>query len=200
MATKAKKKLHPAKGQEVGYIRVSTTGQKTDRQLEGVALDRVFEEKRSAKDTKRPVLKDCLAYLREGDTLHIHSLDRLARSLLDLQQLVADLTKKGVTLVSHKENLKFTGEDDPMSKLMLQLMGAVAEFERSLINERAAEGRAIRKAKGLPFGPPPKLDPDQQNEVRRLAAEGVAKTEIAKKMGISRSLVYEILKRGMSGK
>jgi len=181
------------RGQHVGYIRVSTAGQKTDRQLEGVELDRVFEEKRSAKDTKRPVLKECLAYLREGDTLHVHSLDRLARSLLDLQKVVADLTDRGVTLVSHKEGLTFTGEDDPMSRLMLQLMGAVAEFERSLINERAAEGRAIRKAKGLPFGPPPKLNEEQREEVRRMAAEGVPKTEIAKQFGISRTLVYQIL-------
>lgn len=185
--------LHPAKGQNVGYLRVSTGTQKTDRQLAGVELDRVFEEKASAKTSKRPVLKECLAYLREGDTLHIHSLDRLARNLRDLQDLVETLTGKGVTLVSHKEGLRFSGEDDAMSKLLLQVMGAVAEFERSLINERAAEGRAAYKAAGGKFGPAPKLTPEQEEEVRRQAAEGVPKASIAKTFGISRQLVYTIL-------
>lgn len=107
------------KGHCVGYIRVSSFGQNTDRQLLDISLDKIFEEKASAKDTNRPVLKDCLEYLREGDELHIHSIDRLARNLVDLQTIVSDLNGKGVSVVFHKENLTFTGNiENPMNKLM----------------------------------------------------------------------------------
>jgi DNA invertase Pin-like site-specific DNA recombinase len=181
-------------GQNIGYLRVSTGQQNTTRQLSGITLDRVFEEKASAKDTKRPVLAECLKYLREGDTLHIHSLDRLARSLGDLEKLIDTLTGRGVTIVSHKEGLRFTGDDDAMSKLLLQVMGAVAQFERSLINERAQEGREAFKARGGKFGPKTlKVTPEQEAQIRGLADAGVPKTEIAKTFGISRAYVYRIL-------
>ena len=112
----------------IGYVRVSTTDQKTDRQLEGVALDKVFEDKASAADTARPQLLLCLDYVREGDTLYVHSIDRLARNLQDLLRLLGQFTGKGVTVSFHKERLTFSGQDDPFQRLQLQIIGAVAEF------------------------------------------------------------------------
>ena len=99
----------------VGYCRISTLDQNTDRQLEGVKLDKVFTDKASGKDTVRPQLQAALEYLREGDLFVIHSMDRLARNLDDLRRIVFDLTKKGVHVQFIKENLTFTGEDSPMS-------------------------------------------------------------------------------------
>ena len=134
-------------GQNVGYIRVSTVEQNTIRQLEGINLDKVFTDKCSGKDTKRPQLLQLLSFVREGDTVYIHSMDRLARNLDDLRKLVGKLTSKKVKIQFIKENLIFTGEDSPMSNLMLSVMGAFAEFERSLINERIRE--ELRLGKGV---------------------------------------------------
>jgi DNA invertase Pin-like site-specific DNA recombinase len=105
--------------------------QNTDRQLDGQELDKVFTDKASGKDTKRPQLKAALEYLREGDVLVVHSMDRLARNLHDLKNLVTDLTGRGVHVQFVKEALLFTGEgDSPMAHLLLNLLGSVAEFER----------------------------------------------------------------------
>ncbi len=124
----------------IGYIRVSTTDQNTERQLDGITLDKTFTDKLSGKDTQRPQLQACLEYIREGDTLHVHSMDRLARNLMDLQGMVESLTNRGIVVQFHKESLTFTDDTNAMNKLMLQIMGAVAEFERSLIRERQRKG------------------------------------------------------------
>lgn len=129
----------------IGYIRVSSTDQNTARQLEGVALDEVFTDKVSAANTDRPELQAMLRHVRKGDVLHVHSIDRLARSLEDLLALVKGLISQGVAVSFHKEQLHFTGEANPMQELMLGLLGSVAQFERALIRERQAEG--IAKAK-----------------------------------------------------
>lgn len=131
----------------VGYVRVSTLDQNTERQLEGVKLDKVFTDKVSGKDTTRPQWQAALEYLREGDLLLVHSMDRLARSVDDLRIIVLDLTKKGVQVQFVKENLIFTGEDSPMSNLLLSSLGAVAEFERSMIRERQRVGIELAKKK-----------------------------------------------------
>lgn len=180
-------------GHRVGYIRVSSVGQSTERQLEGMKLDKTFEEKISAKDRKRPILKECLEYLRLGDELHVHSIDRLARNLVDLQQIITNLNEKGVSVHFLKEGLNFSGTDNPMNKLMLQMMGAFAEFERNLIHERQAEGIAAAKRKGIKFGKAPKLSIDQIAEVRCMAADRYNKTEIAKKFNVSRQTIYNAL-------
>lgn len=182
--------MNSRKGQDVGYIRVSSITQNTDRQLVDIELDTVFEEKASAKDTNRPELKRCMKHLRHGDTLHVHSIDRLARDLRDLENLIEELTSKGVEVCFHKENLTFTGEDSPMSKLLLQLLGAVAGFERAIIKERQREGIAARKAKGLPVGAKPKLSDDQVQELLKRVASGESKSLIAKEFGISRPTLY----------
>ena len=180
---------------QFGYIRVSTVDQNTDRQLDGMKLDRIFTEKISGKTVNRPVLKECLSHLRSGDTLHVHSMDRLARNLKDLQQIVEDLTGKGIKIVFHKENLTFTNDANPMSKLMLQIMGAVAEFERCLIKERQMEGIQKAKAKGVYTGRKPCLNEKQKNAIRQKRAEGFNPTQLAKEFGVSRATVYNVLKK-----
>lgn len=182
-------------GQNIGYIRVSTADQKTDRQLDGVDLHEVFEDKASAKDTKRPALRECIKYIRKGDTLHVHSIDRLARNLIDLQQLVEQVTVKGAQIRFHKEGLTFSGGDDAMSKLILQVMGAFSEFERTLILERQREGIAKAKAKGKKWGRAPKLTPEQIEEIRERIAQGEEKKALATEFGISRQGLYKAIKK-----
>src|ERR1700739_4006299 len=135
-------------GQRIGYQRVSTVDQNTDRQLDGVGLDKVFTDKASGKDTDRPELSRALDYVRDGDTLVVHSMDRLARNLEDLRRVVRELTGSGVKVEFVKESLTFSGDDSPMNTLLLSMLGAVAEFERSMILERQREGIAIAKAGG----------------------------------------------------
>ena len=182
---------HGPKGQTVGYVRVSSTGQNDARQLEGIHLDRVFTDKASGKDTNRLQLQALLEFVREGDTVLVHSMDRLARSLRDLEGVVTGLTKRGVTVTFVKQGMTFTGEASPMNKLMLQMLGAVSEFERELILERQREGIAIAKAKGNVYkGRKPSLDAGGVAELRRLVAEGIPKAQIAAKLGISRTTLY----------
>lgn len=181
-------------GQNVGYIRVSTVEQNTIRQLEGINLDKVFTDKCSGKDTKRPQLLQLLSFVREGDTVYIHSMDRLARNLDDLRKLVGKLTSKKVKIQFIKENLIFTGEDSPMSNLMLSVMGAFAEFERSLINERIREGVAIAKKAGKYKGRSKILNDDQVAEIKQMVADRYKKTDIANKFGISRNTLYRYIK------
>src|SRR3954467_6334830 len=135
-------------GQRIGYIRVSTLDQETQRQLEGVALDQTFTDKASGKDTNRPQLEFMLRFARTGDTVVVHSMDRLARNLDDLRRIVHTLTGKGVQIEFVKEQLTFTGEDSPMASLLLSVMGAFAEFERALIHERQREGITLAKQRG----------------------------------------------------
>jgi DNA invertase Pin-like site-specific DNA recombinase len=180
-----------ANGQQIAYIRVSSVGQSTARQLDGVALDKTFEDKVSGKDTNRPALQECLDYLREGDTLHVHSMDRLARNLDDLRRMVKELTGRGVAVKFHKEGLTFTGEDSPMATLLLSMLGAVAEFERSLIAERRQEGIAIAKAKGDVYkGRKPALSEERAGELKRRASDGENKAALAREFGISRATLY----------
>ena len=180
-------------GQHVGYVRVSTVEQNTARQLDGVQLSKTFTDKISGKSIDRPQLQLCLEYVREGDTLHVHSMDRLARNLEDLRRLVRELNAKGVRVQFHKENLIFTGEDSPMSNLLLSMLGAVAEFERALILERQREGVAIAKAAGKYKGGKPKLGPEQVAHLKARVAAGVPKAAVARELGISRETLYTYL-------
>jgi len=182
------------KGQTVGYIRVSTFEQNTDRQLEGVQLDKVFTDKASGKDTKRPELELLIQYVREGDTVVVHSMDRLARNLDDLRQTVQKLTGQGIRIQFVKESLTFTGEDSPMANLMLSVMGAFAEFERALIRERQREGIALAKQRGVYRGRKRSLSDREIAEVRRRIEAGEKKAQIARDYGISRETLYQYLK------
>jgi len=183
-----------AQGQRIGYIRVSSIGQNTARQLEGVTLDRVFEDKVSGKSMNRPQLEAMLKHVRSGDEVIVHSLDRLARNLGDLRQLVTDLTGRGVKVTFQKEGMTFNGEDSSLSKLMLNIMGAFAEFERELIKERQLEGIAIAKQKGDVYkGRKATLTPAQVKEVRSRAAAGEKKTALAEAFKVSRQTIYNAL-------
>ena len=180
-------------GQNVGYIRVSTILQNTARQLDGVVLDKAFEDKASGKNTNRPQLAACLAHLREGDTLYVHSMDRLCRNLEDLRRIVRELTGRGVIVKFQKESLSFTGEDSPMSNLLLSMLGAVAEFERSIILERQREGIAIAKVDGKYKGRKPALTIERVKELKSRASTGEKKAVLAREFGISRETVYSYL-------
>jgi DNA invertase Pin-like site-specific DNA recombinase len=182
------------KGQRIGYVRVSTTDQNTDRQLEGVQLDRTFTDQASGKDTKRPELEAMLKHARDGDVIIVHSMDRLARNLDDMRRIVKELTGRGVRIEFVKESLVFTGEDSPMSTLLLSVMGAFAEFERALIRERQREGISAAKAKGKYRGGVPKLSPEQVCALKSRVEQGIPKAKVARTFGISRETVYQYLK------
>ena len=160
------------KGQRIGYVRVSAFDQNVDRQLEGLALDKIFTDKASGKDVNRPQLEAMLSFIREGDTAVVHSMDRLARNLDDLRKLVQLLTKRSIRIEFVKESLVFTGEDSPMANLMLSVMGAFAEFERALIRERQREGIAIAKQRGAYRGRKKSLSDDKAAELKQRVAGG----------------------------
>ena len=186
-----------SQGKQVGYIRVSSVDQNTARQLQDISLEKVFEDKCSGRDTNRPQLKACLEYLREDDTLHVHSLDRLARNVEDLLAIVRDLTDRGVKVIFHKENLTFAPDtpdnSNSMSRLMLTIMGAIAEFERSLIKERQKEGIVIAKTAGKYRGRSSTITDSLRTEVMQLKAIGVSVSAIARKFGRTRQWVYRAL-------
>jgi DNA invertase Pin-like site-specific DNA recombinase len=185
-------------GQRIGYVRVSSLDQNEQRQLDGQALDTTFTDKASGRDTNRPALADMLRFAREGDTVVVHSMDRLARNLDDLRSLVKALTGKGVQVEFVKERLIFSGEDSPMANLMLSVMGAFAEFERSLIRERQREGIAMAKQRGAYRGRRKALTVEQAKELERRAASGTPKSILAKDYGISRETVYQYLRHATS--
>ena len=177
-------------GKRIGYVRVSTLEQNDSRQLEGVQLDKRFMDKASGKDTKRPQLQAAMDYLRDGDVLVVHSMDRLARNLDDLRKIVLGLTERGVVVEFVKEHLTFTSEDNAMSKLLLSVMGAFAEFERSLIRERQREGIALAKKAGVYKGRKPSLTPERVAQLRARVLAGETKAALAREFGISRETLY----------
>ena len=183
-------------GQRVGYVRVSSLDQNPERQLDQVSLDRIFTDKASGKDTSRPQLAELLAFVREGDSVVVHSMDRLARNLDDLRKLVQQLTQRGVCVEFLKESLTFTGEDSPMSQLLLSVMGAFAEFERALIRERQREGIALAKGRGVYRGRTKTLCSDAITKLRQRAEAGEPKAMLAREFGISRDTLYRYLKPG----
>ena len=181
-------------GQRIGYIRISTFDQNPARQLEQTKVDRVFTDKASGKDAKRPELEALLAFVREGDTVVVHSMDRLARNLDDLRRIVQDLTKAGIRVEFVKEGLIFTGDDSPMATLLLSVMGAFAEFERSLLRERQREGIALAKQRGAYRGRKKALAPAQASILRQRAQAGEEKAHLAREFGISRETVYQYIR------
>lgn len=181
-------------GQVVAYVRVSSALQNEARQLETLdGANRVFTDKMSGSNTERPALSEMLAYVREGDTVRVASLDRLARNMRDMLALVEALTDKGVTVEFVKENLTFNGQDSAMSKMLLGIFASISEWERATIRERQAEGIAIAKAKGVYKGRKPSLTPQQIAEARETVASGVPKAEIARRLGVSRQTLYSAL-------
>lgn len=183
-----------SKGQRIGYIRVSSIDQNPERQLEGSQTDRVFTDHASGKDTNRPQLEALLGFVRQGDTVIVHSMDRLARNLDDLRRVVRSLTDQGIQVEFIKERLTFTGEDSPMAQLLLSVMGAFAEFERSLIRERQLEGIQIAKKRGAYRGRQRSLSDEEIQNLRHRVDAGEVKSRVARDMGISRETLYTYLR------
>jgi len=177
---------------QVGYVRVSSIDQNLDRQLDGIELDKVYEEKLSGKSRERPKLKECIDYLREGDTLHIHSMDRLSRSLKDLLNIVHELTDKNVMVKFHAENMEFAGKDNPMSYLMLGIFGSIHQFEIANLKLRQAEGIAKAKARGQQFGRR-SLKKRLVEELKERRSKGESVIKIAASMNIGTSTCYKYL-------
>lgn len=180
----------------IGYVRVSSADQNTARQLDGIDLDEVFTDKVSGATTDRPELQAMLRHVRKGDTLHVHSIDRLARSLEDLLSLVKELIDRGVTVHFHKEQLLFTGEANPMQELMLSLLGSVAQFERSMIKERQREGIEKAKAAGVYTGRVKTIDDEAIREA--MNAPGASYRKVAKALNVSLSTVQRAVKSTQS--
>lgn len=182
------------KGHRIGYIRVSSFDQNPERQLEQLQMDKVFTDKASGKDTHRPALDSLLSFVRDGDTVVVHSMDRFARNLDDLRRLVQQLTQRNVRIEFVKEHLTFTGGDSPIANLMLSVMGAFAEFERALIRERQREGIGLAKQRGAYRGRKRALSDADINIVKSRAVGGDNKTQIAREFGISRETLYHYLR------
>jgi len=177
-----------------GYKRVSTMVQNTERQLDGVVVDKMFEDKLSGKDTERPQLLAMLDQLRNGDTVMVHSLDRLGRNIDDLRKLVQGMVAQGVTVIFKKENLTFSPDAaNPFSELMLNMLAAVAQFERQIINERQREGVQIAKRNGVYKGRKQEMTTERIAEIKTRIDAGEAKARIAKDMKISRDTLYRYL-------
>ena len=184
----------------VGYIRVSSADQKTDRQLEGIELDKTFSEKISGKDIKRPALQAMLDFIREGDRVFVHELSRLGRSIIDLHQIVEQITGQGAAIIFVKEGLEFSpGQADPVKQAMFGMLSVFAQFERSLIKQRQAEGIASAKAKGKHLGRPAKLTAAQRKDISAMVAAGEAIKTVAAEFEVSRATVYNCIARGRIG-
>jgi len=182
------------KGEKVGYVRVSSFDQNPERQLENIELDKIYTDKASGKDVNRPQLIELIDYVRDGDTVVVHSMDRLARNLDDLRKLVCQLTTKQVKVQFLKENLTFSGTDSAMSTLLFSIMGAFAEFERALIRERQMEGIALAKKRGAYKGRKKCLSFEEVEILRSRVASGEKKSSIARDLNISRETLYQYLK------
>jgi len=181
-------------GQRIGYARVSTSGQSLEVQLDKLSdCDRIFKEKASgAKANNRQELNRALDFVREGDIFVVTKLDRLARSVADLSNIAYTLSEKKVDLVVLDQAIDTTS---PMGRLVFHMMGAIGEFERELIRERAHEGRQKARANGVRFGPKPKLSESDIESLRDdFASWQGSKADLAQKYGISKASLYRLAK------
>lgn len=176
----------------LGYIRVSSIDQNADRQLDGVTLDKVFTDKMTGSVRDRPQLDALIDYARDGDVLHVHSIDRLARDLRHLQEIVSLLVSNGVTVQFHSESLTFNGNDNAMNTLLLQVMGAFAQFERTMIRSRQREGLLKAKQLGKHCGRPA-LDYTRRDEAIEYCKQGMNISQIARAMNLSRPSISKLL-------
>lgn len=182
------------KGQDIGYVRVSSVDQNEQRQLIDIKLDIIFTDKTSGKDTDRPKLIEMMKYARAGDIVHVHSIDRLARNLIDLKKIIQSLTDRDVSVKFYKENLFFTkSSENPMDNLLLSILGAFAEFERSIIRERQREGIRLAKEKGTYQGRLPLLSKSEVIQAKKDTVREIPVTVVARNLGVSRTTMYRYL-------
>lgn len=182
----------------IGYVRVSSLDQNPDRQIEDLKaqqVEKIFMDKISGKSTDRPELQKMLSFIREGDTLIVHSLDRLARNLGDLLGMVEDLTNRGISIRFIAERLDFEAGKDasPTSKLMLSMVGAFAEFERSMIKRRQQEGISLAKERGVYTGRKRSVSDETLQKVKDMVQQGIPLAKAATLNHVSRSTVYRYL-------
>ena len=180
---------------KLGYVRVSTVEQNEERQLETMkkyGVEKVFSEKVSAKDTRRPKLQEMMEFARDGDTIYIHDFSRLARNTQDLLHLVETFNTKGVHLVSSKENIDTS---TPTGKLLLTVIAAIAQFERENLKERQLEGIKIGKNKGLYKGRKPVKVDNFEEHYNRWKNREVSKASLARELGISRQTLYSLFEK-----
>jgi len=177
------------------YVRVSTVGQNSERQLLDVACDRQYADTCSGKNKERPQLQAMLLNLRAGDHVNVHELSRLARNTKDLLSIVEEILYAGASIQFHKENLRFTPciEADPFQKLMLTMLGAISTFERDLMLERQREGIAIAKAKGKYKGKQCRFSPAELAEIKERFAKATNKSALARELGVSRPHLYKLV-------
>lgn len=179
---------------KIAYVRVSTVEQNEARQIEELkkyGIDKWFTEKVSAKDTNRPQLQAMLEFAREGDTVYIHDFSRLARSTSDLLKMVELLQAKGVHLVSNKESIDTS---TPTGKLMLTMLGAIYEFERTNLLERQREGVAIAKTQGKYKGRKEIKIDDFGAQYQRYLNRELSKVQLAKELNISRPTLDKLIR------
>ncbi|KAF6625937.1 recombinase family protein [Pantoea sp. EKM10T] len=176
----------------VGYIRVSTADQHTERQLSGIELDRVFEDKLSGKDTNRPGFAAMMDYVRDGDTLHVHEMSRLGRNVLDILSTIEQLTARGVAVKFHKEGQQ-ADNSSAMGRAFLAMMATFAALERDLMLERQQEGYRAAQAAGRITGRGKGKDVDRPGIAAAIAA-GASIRAIAKDFGVSPQTVQAIKK------
>lgn len=177
----------------IAYVRVSTIEQSEQRQIEALKrhdIEKWFIEKISGKNTNRPKLKELLDYAREGDTIYIHDFSRLARSTKDLLDLVDMFNKKGITLVSNKENID---SNTPTGKLMLTMIGAIAEFERTNLLERQREGIEIAKREKRYKGRKPVKIQNFEEHYKKYMRREISKSTLAKELNISRPTLDKLI-------
>ncbi|WP_426727178.1 recombinase family protein [Corynebacterium auriscanis] len=185
-------------GQKVGYARVSTGEQNLDRQVAQLKAEKVFTyftDKRSGGSRECPGLDEAMRHVRAGDQLVFTSMDRCARSLIDLHSIVEELVQRGVSVKFIKERQTYSKDSTPVAKLMLRLLGAVAEFERSIIRERHAEGIARAKERGVYKGRVKALNEQQVAQARQWIELGVPKAEVARRLGVGRTTLYVYLQQ-----
>ena len=176
---------------KVGYRRVSTEEQNLDRQ-ELKDVEKIFEEKISAKNAERTALNEMLTFIRSGDEVVVHSIDRLARNLRDLETIVTQIIEKGASIEFLSERLVFnSNSDSALDKLLLQILGSFSQFERTMIRKRQAEGIAKARERNAYKGRQATIDSD---EIARLYEEYNCVSKVARQMNISRQSVYRYLK------
>ncbi len=183
------------KSENVGYVRVSTFDQNEHRQLDGIELDKVFTDKASGQAQDRPGFKECMSYLREGDSLYVHSLDRLGRYVSDILSVVDTLNKRGVSVHFVKENFSFisSAEENPVTKLLFHVLASISEFERVRILERQKEGIEAAKKRGVRLGRKPALDNSEISKILERYSQGVSKAQLARDFGVSVPTIYRVL-------
>jgi DNA invertase Pin-like site-specific DNA recombinase len=185
---------------DLGYARVSTVKQDLDRQIDaleqvGIPRDRIYVDKKSGATTDRPGLRDVIAYAREGDTIVVHTLDRLGRTVRDTLNLIHELAEKGIGVRNLADPIKVdsSNPDDPMAQLAVVLLALFGQMERTYTMERAAHARAVATAKGRRIGRPVVVDPSKLAWAAHLRDTGSTIAEIVEKTGIARTSLYRHL-------